>query len=632
MRNYLPRIAASPSAFRAGVWIGLVVFLFPGVRGSLGTGLDPSFAYGLSEIAGRGWVHGRDVVYTYGPLGSVLLPVAKTAGTALLFRLALHALFAAALARALRRASPKRGLAFAALLLVAHLAGLRYEYQLLFALALLIAPEAERPHRIPIAAIAGGLLVALSALIKLSLGISALALFGVWLLALGIRRPPYAWRTVAAGLGALGAGVAAAVPLAFDAPRWAFAWLGYQADLASGFAVAMALAGSRLEIAADLLGLGVVVALGIYAWRTRSALASYWAMALPVLIFSLRHSLVRQGGHGSIFPSFLLALIALGFLLAERADEIQAAVAGWIAALIVALPAAISFAGPAENSRYEFALGVRGVENLAAAIAPGRDRQRLAAVERRALAPSRLPESFVAPIREAGSSVDVLPQELSLLAANDLPWVPTPTLQLYVAYSRRLDRWNAEHFRGGRGADLLLVENRAIDRRQMLWDTPETWRAILERYELDPRRPRPGWIVLRKRERPATFHLERAGERKFRLGEPLEVPGGPGWLFAELHIEPSARGKLAAAFWRVLPLFAETTYADGGKKSWRLVPATAPGGLLLAPAARNLPELAALWGTAGPRSGIVRLRIQGPGQPAYRPEARVVWWRGRLDL
>lgn len=623
---------AGPSALRAGVWAGLVLFLFPGARGSLGTGLDPSFAFGLSEIASRGWVHGRDVVYTYGPFGTVLLPTAGNAGTTLLFRLALHALFAAALARALRRASPKRALAFASLLLVAFLVGLRYEYQLLFALALLIAPEAARPNRIPIAAIVGGLLVTLFALVKLSLGISALALFGVWLLALGVRRPPYAWRSVAAGLGALGASVAAAIPLAFEAPRWALAWLGYQADLASGFAVAMAVEGSSLEIAADLLGLAAILALGIYAWRTRSALAPYWAVIFPVLILSLRHSLIRQGGHGSIFPSFLLALVALGVLLAERADETQASLAGWIAALVLALPAAISFAGPAENSRYELALGVRGMENLGAAIDPGRDRQRLAAIERRALAPSRLPEWFAAPIRAAGSTVDVLPLELSLIAANHLPWVPTPTLQLYVAYSPRLDRWDAEHFRQGHGADLLLVENRAIDRRQMLWDTPETWRAILERYELDPRRPRPGWIVLRKRKRPAAFHLERAGERRFSLGEPLEVPSGPGWLFAELHIEPSARGKLAAAFWRVLPLFAETTYADGGKRTWRLVPATASGGLLLAPAARNLPELAALWGADGPPSGVVRLRIHGPGLSAYRPEARVVWWRGRLDL
>jgi hypothetical protein len=611
----------------------LVVFLFPGTRGSLGPGLDPSYAFGISEIAAaRSLIHGRDVVYTYGPLGPVLLPTARNAGTILALRLFLYALFAAALARALRRVSPKRGLAFAGLLLVAHLAGLRYEYQLLFALALLIAPEVARPNRMPIAAIAGGLLVTLFGLIKLSLGISALALFAAWLVALAARRPPHTWRSVAAGLGALAASIALAIPLAFESPRWALAWLGFQADLASGFPVAMAVAGSDLEVAADLLGLLAILALWVYAWRTRSALAPLWGVMLPVLILSFRHALVRQGGHGSIFPSFLLAVLALGVLLAERSDEIQASLAAWLAALVVALPAAISFAGPAENSRYELALGVRGVENLSAALQPETARRRLAAIERRALAPSRLPEAFLAPIRAAGSSVDVLPLELSLIAANSLPWVPTPTLQLYLAYTPRLDRWNAEHFRAGSGADLLLVENRAIDRRQMLWDTPETWRAILERYELDPRRPRPGWIVLHKRTRPGAFKLEKVGDSRFALAQPLEVPSGPGWLFAELHIEPSARGRLAAALWRVPPLFAETTYADGGKKTWRLVPATASGGWLLAPAARNPAELAALWGDGGAPSGVVRLRFGGPGLAAYRSEARVVWWRGRLDL
>jgi len=630
VRNHFPQIEIRSLALRTAVWLGLVVFLFPGTRGSLGTGLDPSYAFGLNDLAAQGLIHGRDVVYTYGPLGTALLPTAQNAGATLVFRLALYALFAAALARALRRASPKRGLAFAGLLVVAHLAGLRYEYQLLFALAMLIAPEVARPNRIPIAAVTGGLLVTLFALVKLSLGISALALFGSWLVALAVRRPPHAWRTVGAGLGALVAGAALAIPLGFEAPRWALAWLGFQADLASGFAVAMTVEGSSLEVAADLLGLAVILGLCVYAWRTRSSLASYWGAALPVLFLSFRHALIRQGGHGSIFPSFLLALLALGFLLAERADEIQASLAGWVAALIVAFPAAISFAGPAENSRYELALGVRGAENLAAALRPEADRRRLAAIERRALAPSRLPGPFLAPIRAAGWSVDVLPLELSLIAANHLRWVPTPTLQLYLAYSPRLDRWNAEHFRAGRGADLLLVEHRAIDRRQMLWDTPETWRAILERYELDPRRPRPGWIVLRKRERPAAFHLAKEGEQRFSVGQPLDVPPGPGWLFAELHIEPSLLGRLAAASWRVLPLFAETTYEDGGRRTWRLVPATASGGLLLAPTARNSAELAALWGGSAPPSRVVRLRVLGPGLSAYRPEARVVWWRGRL--
>ncbi len=225
--------------------------------------------------------------------------------------------------------------------------------------------------------------------------------------------------------------------------------------------------------------------------------------------------------------------------------------------------------------------------------------------------------------------------ELSVLAANDLSWTPTPTLQLYLAYSPRLDRLDAEHFRSGHGADLLLVENRAIDRRQMVWDTPETWRAILERYE---RLPGPvaldrhsDWIVLRKRARPAAFQLERAGKRTFSLAQPLEVPRGPGWRFAEIHVDLSIGGRLAAMLWRVPPLYFEAQYEDGRKKVWRLVPATATEGLLMSPAARNPAELAALWDDPAPRSGIVRLRALGPGLPWFRSTARVIWWSGRLE-
>ncbi len=188
--------AARTAVARAALGLALWVVLFPGPRGSPGTGLDPSYTLGLSETTARGLVHGRDVVYTYGPLGSLVLPVPRTTASTESLRLALHILFGLALVRALRSVPLRRGLLFAGLLLVAYLAGLRAEYALLFTLALLVAPEVDRPSRVPITAIAAGALVVVFALIKVSLGIAAVALVGAWL-----SRPLVSLRRFSRGSG-----------------------------------------------------------------------------------------------------------------------------------------------------------------------------------------------------------------------------------------------------------------------------------------------------------------------------------------------------------------------------------------------------------------------------------------------
>ncbi|HYH44466.1 MAG TPA: hypothetical protein VEG34_02180, partial [Thermoanaerobaculia bacterium] len=77
------------------------------------------------------------------------------------------------------------------------------------------------------------------------------------------------------------------------------------------------------------------------------------------------------------------------------------------------------------------------------------------------------------------------------------------------------------------------------------------------------------------------------------------------------------------------PVLVEALYDDGATVRWRLVAATAPGGLLLGPSPRTTVELAGLWrGAVGPR--VTRFRLTGPGLSGYREEVLVTWREGRL--
>jgi hypothetical protein len=226
--------------------------------------------------------------------------------------------------------------------------------------------------------------------------------------------------------------------------------------------------------------------------------------------------------------------------------------------------------------------------------------------------------------------VDVLPWDLSYLAANDLRWVPNPTLQLYATYTSRLDALAAEHFAGPRSPDLLFVDYIGIDNRDMLWDAPATWRSIFAGYEPDPERKAP-FLVARRRERPLTWRLEPVGEARIREREWAEVPDAvPGeWIFAEIHLEPSLAGRIERLLLGVPPVYVQTVDDQHRRRLARILPETAGGGLLMSPASRNLADLGAIW-YRRPERRVLRFRIGGPGLRCFQKEVRVRWIAGRM--
>ena len=622
------------SAAVVAVWSVLVFFLFPGGFGSLGVGLDPSWIYAINALRYTDRLPGRDVAFTYGPLGWLLQPavLGDNMQWALLFRLLLHGLFAAALARALRGVSFARAFTFACLFLASCLLSLAEEYRLLLTLALLLGPELKAPRRVPWAPAVAAALVPVFALIKLNLGVSAAALVATFCAQALLRRMPRRGRAVLAAAAGFTAAASVAVPLAFGSPENAWRWLGLEAELVRGYASGMSLPAPPADLAAGILGLAVFAGLWLFACRTRHTVAGLWTMLLLPVWFAFQLAFIRADAHSGAFFPLLLAVAALGFLFAEGEPELRASGAASLVFLLLATAFALRYAGPASQRRVELVLGIQGWRNLRQTLKPALPERRLERMRQRALRPARLPAEFVDPIRASGLGVDVLPWELSYIVANGLRWVPNPTLQLYATYTRRLDALAAQHFAGPEAPDLLLVQLDAIDGRNMLWDSPRTWRAILAGYELDPYRPAPELLVLRRRSQPLSWTLERRGEVRSQGGQWIEVPASAAseeWTFAGIDLEPSWAGRAQRLLLGVPPVLLQAVDDRGRRRNLRILPETAGGGLLMAPASRDLDELAALWSGGGSGARIVRFRLAGPGLRCFADEVRIRWLAGR---
>ncbi|HSS78245.1 MAG TPA: hypothetical protein VLV54_16060, partial [Thermoanaerobaculia bacterium] len=614
--------ATAPPSFRwpaAVCWLVLVVFLFPGVGSSLGRGLEPSWAYAVNALPFSDRLPGRDVAFTYGPLGWLFVPadLGQHLFLSLFFWFGMHALFALALPRVLRRASVLGAVTFTGFLLASYTLGLGADYGLVLTLGFLLLPDLLETARVPWAPALAAALAVVFGLIKLSFGLSAVALLGSFCLVAFLRRQPGRGRLLAAVAGGAAVALAVAVPLCFGGLGNAWRWLGLQSELARGYAAGMALPADAADLVSGLVALALVGGLLLRARMKGSILAGLWGMFLLPVWLGFQHGFIRgDAAHTVAFFPFALGVVATGFLLARHPVEKRATGGAAFVLLFLAVACVLRFGGvPVLKGQLDVLLGLRGFRGLSAAMHPAALHRQVALEQERALAPSRLPEDFVSPVRAAGLGVDVLPWELSYLPANGLRWVPNPTLQLYATLTRRLDNLTARHFAGTDAPDLLLTQGGSIDGRNLLWDTPETWRAIFAAYELDPWRPAADLLALRRRPRPQSWRLEPRGEIAVPAGTWIDVPRAiaGSWTFAALELSPSLRGRLDRWLLGLAPLLMETVDDHGNRQTVRILAETAHGGLLLAPYASNLNEIATLWNAPASLPHIVRFHLAGPG-------------------
>lgn len=101
------------------------------------------------------------------------------------------------------------------------------------------------------------------------------------------------------------------------------------------------------------------------------------------------------------------------------------------------------------------------------------------------LQPLLLPDKMRHIIGKA--SVDIYPWELTIAAVNKLNWHPRPAFQTYVAYMPFLDRQNSEFYSGSRAPEYIVWhhhEFQDVMNRYSLSSEPMTTESMLRHYQL----------------------------------------------------------------------------------------------------------------------------------------------------
>jgi hypothetical protein len=377
-----------------------------------------------------------------------------------------------------------------------------------------------------------------------------------------------------------------------------------------------------------MIGFGFVVAYVtmsalVYFSLIRSKRLTVWSkwllglLCAAFLLVGFKHGFVRTD-HVSIAFNFLVIIIlAIGFLYTDRYLLGSLLVA-------IALVVGISFRQEPMLSRE-----VRETFGIGTATGGKRRREILAFISKRALGTfSRITyqstcntytsawEGIRLRLAESGSlqnrfqramanirseytvpvlngTTDIYTYEQSVLLASNDAWSPRPVFQSYSAYAPALAKLNEQHLRSTNAPYWILLDLMAIDDRLPLLEDGMSWPALLDNYtfiSFD------GQFVLMRRKQvvQAKSDFELIDEGTYRTSGTVALPETHAPLFAEVDLKPTLLGQLWMALFKPPQLNIVLNLGNGVTKSYRVISNMMTTGFIVSPLVSNTAEFASL--------------------------------------
>jgi len=587
-------------------------------------GMDSGWRWAINHAWHADMVFGRDLVFTYGPLGHLVAPldIGSNLSNALLFAVGLHLLMGLSVTLAWlrnRRLAPLALFTLMYAVAATNLLGGEIRWMLDVAIVAWAAVSIGSWFLWGLAAAVAGVFL----LVKLSLGVAATASVGLAFVALLMtdagagRRAAVTVTTVTAATGALAL-------WCFGSPAAMLRWFTLAREMVSGYPEALSLVGSTATLVVGLVILVSLITMAIIERREHHQTAMYMVLA-PTLLIAFRLGFVRQDAHEVQFFGYVLGVVAAAALASTvRCRQV----------ILTALFVAVFATGSVVASRHGSASGAvamshlsyrQGVNSLIRSLRLQATREDLARRSEENLGRLRLPPSVVRDLESAAGGVGVIPWEVLLCPANGLEWNPAPTIQLYATYTQRLDAFSAAHYASDRAPGIILDQMvpDGILRHRMI-DAPATWRAIYLRYQ--PRLVLPDWrlVALEKRPDAIPERWRTLAAVDASIDTHLPVPRSGGLLFAEIELRPTIWGRLQRGLFRIPPVYLMVHHRSGADTAYRLIPATASAGVLVNRLPSDLDGYLALWSGAEV-DDVVEISITGPGAFLYSSPFRITW-------
>jgi|GEM_PF-3094653 len=578
-----------------------------------GWGPDPSMFVALHMAARDGLQFGRDVIFTYGPLGYLTFAVYVDDTLwiqSVLYQLTAHALLFSSLFLLLRRRTVGwwQILAVGAVtsIFLQAIGGWLIDLKLLVALLVFCQLRLESEQDGPGSLWREGALGALAAVplyIKFSGGVTAILIVGMFFALLIARRRFLGAAAVLVAYTATAATLGLLLVGSFDGIR---AFLDQSLEIASTYVDAVALEGPAWQVSLGIISGAIYLSLFDRARREGDRTGSgFLLLASGLCLAAFKHGFVRQDAHVAGFFAIWMMVAALFLVVAvpdwrssssKMASRFALGLAGVTAAMVFLNSSDFFFHRIFTSMPVDF----RNIPRFVKFVTQDRpvflaaDEQERRALMRDAL--SKVPDSNLGPEtldRIGTGTIDIFPWDVAIAERFGLRWRPRPMFQSYSAFSDRIDDGNAEHFIGPAAPDYVLYGHRSVDGRCPTFDEPRTFRTLLTGYRALARDE--AFVLMEKIPDSKPPPERPIGTVDASLGEDVAVPRSTsGYVFARIHVDYSWLGRLIRIVYKPPPVFIRLSSRDMAIK-YRLVPSTAKNGLFVSRYVLGPRDLLDVW-------------------------------------
>ena len=180
-----------------------------------------------------------------------------------------------------------------------------------------------------------------------------------------------------------------------------------------------------------------------------------------------------------------------------------------------------------------------------------------------------IPDSVIHKI--GNQTVDIIPMEVSLVYFNNLQYRPRPVLQSYSAYDTYLDTKNFDFYNSTVAPNFVIYNTTTIDSRYHFYDEPKTKFNLLRHYDFIDSFS--NQLVLKRRATSRVTEIIKQEEHEILLNTDYTVPSNNAFQLASFHIKYTLLGS-AIRFLYQPPVIQITFFLENGTtRTHRLVKA-----------------------------------------------------------
>jgi hypothetical protein len=395
-------------------------------------------------------------------------------------------------------------------------------------------------------------------------------------------------------------------------------------ELILGYSEAMSVAGQIAALANVAGAILILVVLTRVLWKNWQRSIDALTVATIVAVFAYKNFVVRQDVWHMAPIFFELALAAI-MVMTRIGSARHRSLVAFVSVMFVGSGIAVTVHAVKPGSTEL----TGNILNLPARIlAYIRFEETASGLVKRQLAYTdsyRLPEAVRQ--RVGKNSLDIFPSNILIAKANDVTWNPRPIFQSYSAYTPYLDQVNATHIEKS-GPAMAIVQWDSIDGRLPFAEEPLTWKTLLNYYDLEYQTPE--LLLVRRRLRPKFTSAFAEGNLEANWNESVRLPATePGEFIAmKVRIMPNVAGKLSNLLFRPATIQAALAF-DGHSVEGRVIRTNLGSGLIVSPFPSDQMTLAQVfdcWST--PRPNIVKsIRFDTPGQWQFGRKIQIQWIR-----